>query len=805
MSVEIGQKISHYQIKEKLGEGGMGEVYLADDLKLERNVAIKFLPQHRTKNKENVERFKREAKAAASLNHPNIVTVHEIAEEDNNIFIVMEYIEGHTLSDIIKSEPLQIEHIIEYTIQIAESLQIAHQKGIIHRDIKSENIMVTKTDQIKVMDFGLAKLRGSFKITNTTGAVGTFGYMSPEMLRGKNVDHRIDIWSLGVLIYEMITGQLPFRGEGEFGVIYSIVNESFEPINKLRGKDSEVLNGLIGKCLKKNPNDRYQHLDNFIVDLRKLKRDSELEIITSTKHRKPFIVLLLILSAVIIITAGYSLIKQFMLEKDTEFDLVDIVQWENSIAVLPFVDLSLNKDQEWFCDGMTEQIISNLSQLPQLKVIGRQSVMRYKDSDRLISEIGEELNVAYVLESSIRKSGNRIRVTTQLISTKDNFHVWSKEFDREYGVEFFDLQDELSQSIAINLLSKLSTREIAQIKTSRPVNTEAFEYFMKGKHFTYYKFLPSYSEAHFNTSEQLYKRSITIDPKFSDAYASLAELYVTHWDDIDQETTKDSTYLKLASTYIDSALKLDSQSAEAYAVQSYIFTASYQWDSAYKSAKKALKINRNHAYANFYLSILYDNKGLANLAIKYLTYAIEINPLDPWYYIIRARNYEEIREYQSAETDYKEALKLEPDHHIGLYQYSLFFIRLNKYENAKTWVDKFGRLYPDSYLTNDLRSILYAMSGDKKKALELIPTQEARWLYFADFIAYQFLGMKEEAIHYLSKRSDWALRLSFSRYLGLKTHMIFDPVRSDPRFQEILAKQKKMYEENLTRYPDIDI
>jgi serine/threonine-protein kinase len=799
----IGKTVSHYKITEKLGSGGMGVVYKAQDLKLDRFVALKFLPPHLTSSEEEKQRFIHEAKAASSLDHNNICNIYEIDEtEDGQLFISMAYYEGETLDKKIKEKPLPIEEAINITIQIAQGLAIAHEKEIVHRDVKPANIMLTKKGVVKILDFGLAKLSTQTKLTKESTTFGTVSYMSPEQAKGDQVDYRTDIWSLGVIIYEMLTGQLPFKGEYESAVIYSIMNDTQKPVTGLRSGIPMELERIINKCLQKNPAERYQHVDELIVDLQGFKKSESTGIPTvkepPKKRFKSVLLPVAILSFLILIVVGY-----FLIQPGDKSE----TGWENSIAVLPFDNISKDPEQEYFCDGMTEQIISNLSRLPQLKVTGRQSVMKFKDSDKLISEIGKELDVAYVLESSIRKSGSRIRVTAQLISTKDNFHVWSKDFDRDYRVELFDLQDELSQAIATSLLTALSPQEEQEIKTNRPSNTEAYELYMKGRHFNYYKFCSSFSEEHFTTSEQLYKESIKIDPKYADAYAGLAELYAIYWMEIEGVTANDSTYLHLASTYIDSALRLDSQSTEVHIVKTTIFLCRAQYDSAYKSIKNALKFDRNHPYAIAYLGWVYEHLGLLNLTIKYITDAIEINPLDPWYYNVKARSYEAIKEYQLAEINFKKALQIESENRGALFRYAFFLIILNKYADAKTLIDKYADLYPDSYYTYILRSLLYAMSGDKKRALELLPDiRDTGWLYwtfYAYYIAYLYLDMKEEAIDHLIKYSENILYRDIG-YLRLKNLPIFDPIRSDPRFQEILAKHKEIYKENLAKYGDIE-
>jgi serine/threonine-protein kinase len=510
----IGKTISHYKIIEKLGTGGMGIVYKAQDLKLDRFVALKFLPPHLTSSEDEKQRFIHEAKAASSLDHNNICAIHEIDEtEDGQLFISMAYYEGETLDKKIKEKPLPIDEAIGIVLQIAQGLATAHEREIVHRDIKPANIMLTKKGVVKVLDFGLAKLSTQTKLTKESTTLGTVSYMSPEQAKGEEVDHKTDIWSLGVIIYEMLTGQLPFKGEYESAVLYSIINDTQEPITGLRSGVPMELERIINKCLQKNSAERYQHVDELIVDLQGFKKSESTEIPTikepPMKRPKSVILSIVFISIFILIVAGYYIIIQQGDKSETG--------WQNSIAVLPFDNISNDPEQEYFCDGMTEQIISNLAKLPQLKVISRTSVMKFKATDKTLPEIGKELNVAHVLEGSVRKFGDRIRVTAQLIGTKDDFHIWTENYDREYK-ELFNVQDEVSEAIATNLLANLSLQDIAVVKMKRPSNTEAYEYYMQGRYFHINKFFYSDNIEDFFTSERMFKKAIKLDPNYADDF-----------------------------------------------------------------------------------------------------------------------------------------------------------------------------------------------------------------------------------------------------------------------------------------------
>ena len=426
----IGKAISHYIIIEELGRGGMGEVYLAEDLKLERKVAIKFLPQHLTSDKENVERFEREAKAAASLNHPHIVTIYEIAEENDQIFIVMEYVEGNTLRVLLNSSSeFPIPNSTNIISQIAEGLSRAHKAGIVHRDIKPANIIITHQGEVKILDFGLAKLAGRIEITKDTSTLGTVAYMSPEQAKGEKVDHRTDIWSLGVIMYEMLCGERPFKGEYEQAVFYSIFNDNPTPVADHRPDLPPELTNIVDKAISKSAEDRYQSAEQIVNDLvqidksgKETKRPSGSSALRTKKvlPRKRFWrILVSSLAAVIVAGIIYILAvnpsqnKEPMGRRTKTTDGIVQNDIDNSIVVLPFKDISPAGDNQYFSDGLTEEIITDLSRIRSLRVISTTSAMTLKNTEMDIKTIGKKLDLRYVIEGSVRKAGNELKITAR--------------------------------------------------------------------------------------------------------------------------------------------------------------------------------------------------------------------------------------------------------------------------------------------------------------------------------------------------------------------------------------------------------
>jgi serine/threonine protein kinase len=410
----IGQTISHYKILEKLGGGGMGVVYKAEDTKLKRLVALKFLPPDLTRDDEAKERFVHEAQAASALDHPNICTIHEIGEtEDRQLFICMAYYEGETLKKKVSSNQLSVDSVIEIAIQIAQGLAKAHEKGIVHRDIKPANLFLTNDGILKILDFGLAKLAGVTRLTKSGTTLGTVAYMSPEQMQGEEVDHRTDIWALGVVMYEMLTGKLPFKGEYEQAVMYSILNEKPEPITTTRLDVPADLEKIVNKCLEKKTSERYKLVEETLTDLKSLKKEIEFRTVKKWLIRTKFLLKKRLYFYSGIFALLLSLIGiGFYFQRDAEEKGEAVPSETFRIAVLPLVNISPDPQDEYFADGMTEELISTLSKISGLRVIARTSVMQYKGTNKSIAEIGHALKVGTILEGSVRKAANKLRITT---------------------------------------------------------------------------------------------------------------------------------------------------------------------------------------------------------------------------------------------------------------------------------------------------------------------------------------------------------------------------------------------------------
>ncbi|UCH65082.1 MAG: protein kinase [Ignavibacterium sp.] len=504
MSIEIGQNISHYNILEKLGEGGMGVVYKARDYKLNRLVALKFLPSNLTKDDSTRKRFIVEAQAASALDHPNICIIHEINEtEDGQLFICMAHYEGETLRQKIKDGSLSFEESLNIFYQIVQGLKAAHEGKIIHRDVKPGNILITEKGKAKIVDFGLAKLAGE-KLTESISTKGTFAYMAPEVIRCLPEDHRADLWSLGILLYEMLTGHLPFTGEYPEPLMYSILNEEPKSLSQYLNNVPDLLQSIIAKLLKKDPGERYQNMSELLVDLNSLlnledpgvlNSKSNLVIPTSIK-RKILYGSVTVLILILFLIMGRTFL--FTDERDG-----------NLIAVLPFKDISNDMEHEWFTEGMTDALITDLAKISGLRVISRSTAMKYKGTKKSPTDIAEELDVQYVVEAVAVKSMDQVKISTRLIKAPDDEYIWAENYDRNLK-DVFMLFSEIAQDIAREIETELTLQDRERFVNSPQVNPEAYELYLKG----FYHF-NKFIKPEIDKATDYFRKAIRVDSSFA--------------------------------------------------------------------------------------------------------------------------------------------------------------------------------------------------------------------------------------------------------------------------------------------------
>ncbi len=657
----IGSDLSHYKILEKLGEGGMGVVYKALDTKLNRPVALKFLPDHLTANQTEQSRFLQEAQAAATINHPNVCTIYDIREESGKHFIVMEYVDGANLRGSI---PIRsADDALSYAIQIGEALHEAHGKGIVHRDIKAENIMLNAKHQIKVMDFGLAKLKGSLKLTRTSSTVGTLAYMAPEQIQSGDVDARSDIFSFGVVLFEMLAGRMPFRGEHEAAIMYSILNEAPESVLTHRSDVPPELDRIIKRALEKDPADRYQHIDDMVSEIRRLKKQSTRVIrpeiieqsarptVAGKKNRQSW---MLIWAGIVVV----ALIGAFVfLPRLTNPSASDNHGGRKMVAILPFENLG-SPDQEYFADGITEEITSKLSGISGLGVIARSSAMQYKKTSKPIKQIAEELGVSYILQGTIRWENeggtSRVRVNPQLINAADGTQMWSQPSEAVLA-SAFKIQSDIASQVASALNVTLLQHEKQSLEAKLTENSEAYDAYLRGAEYLY----RSTGEQDVRIAEQLHERAVELDPKFVAAYSRLAAIHShIYWEYYDHTPER----VRKSKEAAETAMRLDPNAPEAHGAMGwYYYHCLRDYEKALKEFNLALEQQPNNTDYLLGVGAIDRRVGKFDEAIGYFTRICEIDPRSPGMLVELANTHVPIRRYADAIRFYDRVLALAPD------------------------------------------------------------------------------------------------------------------------------------------------
>jgi eukaryotic-like serine/threonine-protein kinase len=811
-------KISRYRITSKIASGGMGEVYLAYDTRLNRKVALKVLPSEVVSSRDRLQRFEQEAQAASALNHPNIITIYEIGVEGDTHFIATEFIEGETLRSRLQTKRLEIEETLNIATQIATALDAAHRNRIVHRDIKPENLMVRDDGLVKVLDFGLAKSTESRPAeidteaatraqvnTNPGMIIGTVAHMSPEQARGKSVDERTDVWSLGVVLYEMTTGQLPFVGETVSDTIAAILKS--EP--PLLDEDTHPeLQRIVRKTLQKNADERYQTVKDLLIDLKNLRDELELDVtlgrrrttatnrnagsatqtgngaptnaerVVSTneyvsgalqKHKTAFSVGLAVL-----ILAAIGLAYWFYGSQNSPIE---------SIAVMPFVNESGNADADYLSDGMTELLINSLSQIPKLNVKARSTVFRYKGKNIDPRQVGTELRVQAVLTGRVVQRGDQFRLSLELVDARTENIIWTEQYNRRQA-ELVTLQSDIARDVAKKLQAKLSGSDETRVTRRYTENTEAYELYLKGRFFAGGQVTKEGLEKSIHYQQQ----AIEKDPQFALAYVGLARSYSTLgnvWGFLPPHET-----FPKGKAALTKALQIDETLADAHtALADYYYSYEWNWLAAEQEFKRAIELNRNDASAHCGYGSYFQSMERFDEAIAERKLCRELDPLSPTATANVGYPYYFARQYDQAIGHYRKALELDPNYSWAYLWIGQAYLGKQMYNEAIDNISKAIALSEGNVRMKATLGYAYALAGKRGEAQQIVNELQAqsKQKYVSPYfiaVVYSGLGEKDQAFALLEK----AYQERHPYLTLLKVEPVFDNLRSDPRYTELLRK-----------------
>jgi serine/threonine protein kinase/TolB-like protein/Flp pilus assembly protein TadD len=805
-----GRALSHYKILGEISRGGMGIVYRAVDVRLQREVALKVLPPELVADPERRRRFVQEARAASALEHPHIAVIHEVGEEDGVTFIAMELIRGEKLGDVMAQRRLSPVRVLEVAIEVAEGLSRAHEKGIVHRDLKPANVMLTDDGHAKVIDFGLAKLverpeavgsdvETAVKETGPGIVLGTIDYMSPEQARGAKVDHRSDVFSFGVVLYELLKGQRPFHGSSNVEVLNAIIKEPAAPlaIEGLRG-----LERILEKCLEKDPDARYQGMRDLVVDLRTARR--RLESVSaggalSTSRSVASPAATAVVSSEVLSSPAYRRWPVVAAGSAALALALLIVMrpgggWGpavpaagpaiTSLAVLPLANLSADSEQEYFADGMTEALITDLAKIGRLRVISRTSVMRLKGSKKSLPEIAQELKVDGVVEGSVLRSGDRVRITAQLIRAATDEHLWAQSYDRD-ARDVLALQGEVARAIAQEIRITLTPQEQARLSGTRRVDPEVHQLYLKGRYHENKR-----TPADLKKALDYFRQAVDKDPTYALAWVGLSD---THYllGSLGYDVLPPRETMPKAKAAAQKALEIDDSLGEAHTSLAMVLHG-YDWDwaAAEKEFRRAIELSPNSASAHhFYAASHLASLGRFDEGLAEEKKAQEMDPLSLIISMNVARQHYYAGRYDDAIAQGRKTLETEPNFFSGRSLLGLLYEAKGMHPEAIVELQKVMAQAPDSINTLGRLGYAYGRAGKRGEALSFIEDlrQRSKQTYVPAYdiaVIYVGLGNKDASFEWLdraySERSDF---LTF-----LKVDPVLKELRPDPRFADLVRR-----------------